>query len=351
MPELSLNSPLSSVMNIASAVILLDAHYHILWWNEQAAQLFELDEHVRKQPIQCVIDSTIFHQYLQQFSQQQQGAILVDELKQSALIRLRLMPFVDQQFLLFADDVAGIRRLEQIRKDFVDNISHELRTPLTVLSGYLETFADTEDLSPAWKRAIEQMQQQTRRMNALVNDLLLLSRLENENQQSKSQYIDMAELMHQVFDDAQAYNAEYGHSLHLRVSSHADIFGSEVDLASAFNNLITNAIKYTPKHGNIYISWQNQGDEVVFSVQDSGIGIHPTHLPRLTERFYRVDSGRSRETGGTGLGLAIVKHVLVQHNARLEIESEEHIGSTFKVIFPKERIRPAEQPEDFTDFE
>lgn len=351
MPEFTLNSSSPSVMNLASAVILLDQHYHMLWWNEQAEQLFELHDDLCQQPITQVIQAELFQQYLQQFSKQKHGIILVDELKQSALIRLRLMPFVEQQFLLFADDVAGIRRLEQIRKDFVDNISHELRTPLTVLSGYLETFADTDDLSPVWKRAIEQMQQQTRRMNALVNDLLLLSRLENDNPQSKLQRIDMAELMHQVFDDAQAYNAEYGHSLHLRVSSHADIFGSELDLASAFNNLITNAIKYTPKHGNIYISWQNQGDEVVFSVQDSGIGIHPRHLPRLTERFYRVDSGRSRETGGTGLGLAIVKHVLVQHNARLEIESEENIGSTFKVIFPKERIHPAEQPEDFTDFE
>ena len=220
----------------------------------------------------------------------------------------------------------------------MDNISHELRTPLTVLSGYIETFTDQEDLNPRWKRAFEQMQSQTRRMNALVNDLLLLSRLEGNKQIAKNQIIEMPSLMNQLFDDAQAYNVDYGHTLNLDIDSHCDLIGSDIELASAFSNLISNAIKYTPKGGTVTIGWHDDGEHGYFTVEDTGIGIDPKHLPRLTERFYRVDSARSRQTGGTGLGLAIVKHVLMQHNAYLEIDSEENKGSTFRVVFPKERL-------------
>ena len=225
-----------------------------------------------------------------------------------------------------------------MRKDFVDNISHELRTPLTVLSGYIETFTDQEDLNPRWKRAFDQMYSQTRRMNALVNDLLLLSRLEGNKQIAKNQIIEMPSLMNQLFDDAQAYNVDYGHTLNLEIDSHCDLIGSDTELASAFSNLITNAIKYTPKGGTVTMGWHDDGEHGYFIVQDTGIGIDPKHLPRLTERFYRVDSARSRQTGGTGLGLAIVKHVLMQHAAYLEVESKENQGSTFKVVFPKERL-------------
>ena len=237
-----------------------------------------------------------------------------------------------------AYDVTRMNNLEQMRKDFVDNISHELRTPLTVLSGYIETFTDQEDLNPRWKRAFDQMQSQTRRMNALVNDLLLLSRLENNKKIAKNQIIEMPSLMNQVYDDAQAYNVDYGHTLNLDIDSHYDLIGADMELASAFSNLITNAIKYTPKGGTINIGWHDDGEYGYFTVEDNGIGIDPKHLPRLTERFYRVDSARSRQTGGTGLGLAIVKHVLMQHDAYLEVESKENQGSIFKAIFPKERL-------------
>ncbi len=232
-------------------------------------------------------------------------------------VQIKMTRFGGESRLLVAYDVTRMHNLEQMRKDFVDNISHELRTPLTVLSGYIETFTDQEDISPRWKRAFDQMQSQTRRMNALVNDLLLLSRLENDKNIAKNQIIDMPNLMNQLFDDAQAYNVDYGHTLNLDIDSHCDLIGSDMEIASAFSNLITNAY---------------------FVVEDTGIGIDPKHLPRLTERFYRVDSDRSRRTGGTGLGLAIVKHVLMQHQAQLEIDSRENQGSTFKVIFPKERL-------------
>ena len=144
--------------------------------------------------------------------------------------------------------------------------------------------------------------------------------------------------MNQLFDDAQAYNVDYGHTLNLDIDSHCDLIGSDIELASAFSNLITNAIKYTPKGGAVTIGWHDDGQQACFSVEDTGIGIDPKHLPRLTERFYRVDSDRSRRTGGTGLGLAIVKHVLMQHQAYLDIESKENQGSIFKVYFPKERL-------------
>ena len=147
----------------------------------------------------------------------------------------------------------------------------------------------------------------------------------------------MPSLMNQLYDDAHAYNIDYGHTLNLDIDSHCDLIGSDMELASAFSNLITNAIKYTPKGGTVTMGWHDNGEQAYFTVEDTGIGIDPKHLPRLTERFYRVDSARSRQTGGTGLGLAIVKHVLMQHQAHLEIESKENRGSIFKVIFPKER--------------
>jgi signal transduction histidine kinase len=200
-----------------------------------------------------------------------------------------------------------------------------------------QDFTDQEDLNPRWKRAFDQMQAQAKRMNALVNDLLLLSRLENDKQIAKNQIIDMPSLMNQLYDDAHAYNIDYGHTLNLDIDSHCDLIGSDMELASAFSNLITNAIKYTPKGGTVTMGWHDNGEQAYFTVEDTGIGIDPKHLPRLTERFYRVDSARSRQTGGTGLGLAIVKHVLMQHQAHLEIESKENQGSIFKVIFPKER--------------
>jgi two-component system, OmpR family, phosphate regulon sensor histidine kinase PhoR len=165
-----------------------------------------------------------------------------------------------------------------------------------------------------------------------------LSRLENDKKIAKNQIIDMPMLMNQLFDDAHAYNSEYGHTLNLNIDSHCDLIGSDTELASAFSNLITNAIKYTPKGGTVTIGWHDNKEHGYLTVEDTGIGIDPKHLPRLTERFYRVDSARSRQTGGTGLGLAIVKHVLMQHDAYLEIESSANQGSIFKVVFPKERL-------------
>lgn len=341
----------SSLMALEEAVVLIDEQHCIEWWNPAAERLLSLKFGDHKRQVLTIIRHPDFIQYFNHVNDFPDGIVVESSFHDGRYTQIKLTRFGYESRLLVAYDVTRIHKLEQMRKDFVDNVSHELRTPLTVLSGYLETLSENEEMPQRWKRAFDQMQQQTRRMNALVNDLLLLSRLENESLQAKNQIIDMAELMNQLFDDAQGYNTEYGHTLNLNLESHNDLIGSDMELASAFGNLITNAIKYTPSQGTITIAWQDRGDEAVFSVQDTGIGINPTHLPRLTERFYRVDSGRSRETGGTGLGLAIVKHVLAQHDGHLEIESKEQLGSTFKAVFPKHRLHRPESEENFVDTE
>lgn len=332
----------SSLMALEEAVLLIDEDHCLEWWNPASERLLGLKLGDRRRQVLTILRNPEFIKYFNHVEDHPNGLILQSTLQEGRFIQVKITRFGYESRLLVAYDVTHIRKLEQMRKDFVDNISHELRTPLTVLSGYIETLSDNDDMPQRWRRAFDQMHQQARRMNALVNDLLLLSRLENESSKTKNQIVNMAELMNQLFDDAQGYNTEFGHSVHLNLDSHNDIIGSDIELASAFGNLVTNAIKYTPNNGDITISWQDRGDVSIFSVQDTGIGISPEHIPRLTERFYRVDSGRSRETGGTGLGLAIVKHVLAQHEAHLEIESQEQMGSTFKAIFPKHRLQPPE---------
>ncbi|NIE96376.1 phosphate regulon sensor histidine kinase PhoR [Acinetobacter sp. C26M] len=328
----------SSLVALAEAVVLIDDQHQIEWWNPAAEKLLGISPLDRGRNLLSILRQPSFIEYFNHSEQSPDGIRLQAQMDEERYVQVKLTRFGGESRLLVAYDTTRVHNLEQMRKDFVDNISHELRTPLTVLSGYIETFIDQDDITPRWKRAFTQMQSQTKRMNALVNDLLLLSNLENNKKVAKNQIIDMANLMNQIFDDARAYNLDYGHTLNLDIDSHCDLIGSDIEIASAFSNLITNAIKYTPAGGIITIGWHEDGDHAYFTVQDNGIGINPKHLPRLTERFYRVDSARSRQTGGTGLGLAIVKHVLMQHGAHLEITSKENEGSTFTAVFPKERL-------------
>ncbi|WP_335951530.1 phosphate regulon sensor histidine kinase PhoR [Acinetobacter beijerinckii] len=328
----------SSLVALAEAVVLIDDQHQIEWWNPAAEKLLGINPLDRGRNLLSILRQPSFIEYFNHSDQAPDGIRLQAQMDEERYVQVKLTRFGGESRLLVAYDTTRVHNLEQMRKDFVDNISHELRTPLTVLSGYIETFTDQDDITPRWKRAFNQMQSQTKRMNALVNDLLLLSNLENNKKVAKNQIIDMANLMNQIFDDARAYNLDYGHTLNLDIDSHCDLIGSDMEIASAFSNLITNAIKYTPPGGIITIGWHEDGDHAYFTVQDNGIGINPKHLPRLTERFYRVDSARSRQTGGTGLGLAIVKHVLMQHGAHLEISSKENEGSTFTAVFPKERL-------------
>jgi two-component system, OmpR family, phosphate regulon sensor histidine kinase PhoR len=226
-----------------------------------------------------------------------------------------------------------------MRRDFVANVSHELRTPLTVVGGFLETLKDIEGAVPdSLRHYFDLMEDQTSRMRNLVEDLLTLSQLESSQNPPQENIIDVQSLLATVQREAQNLSAGRHSVLIDHVDPALKLRGSAEELHSAFGNLVNNAIRYTPEGGEIRLSWQLREREAVFSVQDTGIGIEPQHIARLTERFYRVDRSRSRETGGTGLGLSIVKHILTRHQAHLEIRSDYGKGSTFSAVFPPQRV-------------
>jgi two-component system phosphate regulon sensor histidine kinase PhoR len=250
-------------------------------------------------------------------------------------LNLRLIPYSDQQWLLVARDISKLMHLEQVRRDFVANVSHELRTPLTVIHGYLELF-DPEDM-PEWSPMLEEMRKQSQRMGQIVEDLLTLSRLEAQ-EQSPEEIVGMTALLHTLRREGEALS-QGRHKVTVEDSAGVDLVGSTKELHSAFSNLVSNAVRYTPTGGSIRIRFARGGDQgAVLSVQDTGYGIPAQHLPRITERFYRVSTSRSRESGGTGLGLSIVKHVIALHQARLEIASEVGQGSVFSIHFGAARV-------------
>jgi two-component system phosphate regulon sensor histidine kinase PhoR len=255
-------------------------------------------------------------------------------------LSLRLVPYSDDLWLLIVRDVSQITRLEQMRRDFVANVSHELRTPLTVVHGYLEML-DESGLDPAghpeWAPMLAEMQRQSQRMTRLVEDLLTLSRLESRDALDEEP-VSMASMLATLRREAEALS-QGRHDVVAEDDARIDLLGSSPELHSAFSNLVSNAVRYTPEGGRIEIRLaRDDTGGAVLSVRDSGYGIPATHLPRLTERFYRVSASRSRESGGTGLGLAIAKHVLGLHQARLRIDSEVGLGSTFACVFGPERV-------------
>ncbi|WCE04568.1 phosphate regulon sensor histidine kinase PhoR [Pseudoxanthomonas sp. JBR18] len=253
-------------------------------------------------------------------------------------LNIRLIPYSDQYWLLVARDVSKLLRLEEMRRDFVANVSHELRTPLTVVHGYLDML-DTDEV-PEWKPILEEMQKQSNRMTQLVEDLLTLSRLEVQDS-LPHENIGMASMMSTLRREAEALS-QRRQTIVMEDCGDIDLWGSNKELHSAFSNLVSNAVRYTPVGGTITIALAREGQGAVLSVRDTGYGIPESHLPRITERFYRVSTSRSRESGGTGLGLSIVKHVLNLHQARLEIDSAVGQGSTFSVHFGPERVHPRE---------
>jgi len=235
-----------------------------------------------------------------------------------------------------ADIRKHINQLERVRQDFVANVSHELRTPLTVLRGYLETLISKDDEEiEKYQKIFEQMYQHSLRMENIIGDLLLLSRLENDDQPSDENHaVPVAELLTTLCGDAKIISGEKHHAINLELMPELCLKGSDEELKSLFSNFIVNAVKYTPANGIIKVSWQVENGQAAFSVSDTGIGIDEKHIPRITERFYRVDKARSRDSGGTGLGLAIAKHVLMRHQGELSVESKLGEGSTFKCVFP-----------------
>lgn len=342
-PEIVLNA-------LKDALIIVDKQGIVCWYNDAAGALFTLKntpspESVVGRPIHEVLANEEFVQKLTTILQQpQKGSasphhhfIFLSERQHGEIYKTEITHLADGRVLLSIANHTYIHHLEQMRTDFVGNVSHEMRTPLTVLMGYLENFNNAADMPAKWARGIKLMTEQAVRLNNIVDDLLMLSRLEHDDS-TPAVMVDMPRVLMQVFDEAQASNAEGAHLIDLHLDTDKNVLGLEVYLHSAISNLVLNAIKYTPKGGEINIIWEEVEGGALLSVKDEGIGIAKEHLSRLTERFYRVDSGRSRATGGTGLGLAIVKHVLMKHDATLQIKSAQNKGSTFSVFFPKSRL-------------
>lgn len=341
--SLALERMRSVTSAMPDGIVILDEHDRIEWCNPVAEQHLGINLTLDAgQQITYLVRQIPFVEYLaaRQFSN---PLILKQTRQHGMIVSLQLVPYGYNQKLLISRDITRFEKIETMRRDFIANVSHELRTPLTVIGGFLETLSADENVNNGFnKRALALMTEQTTRMQRLIEDLLILSRLENEQSKASEKTVNVVSLLNDVLQDAESLSSGR-HQIKLNITTHDQLLGSEQELRSAFGNLISNAIRYTPDKGEITINWEKRAGQGVFFVQDSGIGIESEHIPRLTERFYRVDSSRSRETGGTGLGLAIVKHVLNRHEARLEITSTVGKGSRFTVWFPAKRLLEADE--------
>lgn len=328
-----------STAALKDAVIMLDSHGNLEWWNQAAETLLGLKTPQDSgQSISNLVRDPRFKEYFDK-GNYLEPLDLPSPINDRRHLQFHITRYGNREHLMLVRDVTRLHQLEQMRKDFVANVSHELRTPLTVIAGYLETLLDNvEAINPRWLRALQQMQQQGGRMQNLLNDLLLLAKLEATDYPSDNQPVAVDLLLLSIKNDAQALSAERRHRISLEADPHLRLKGSEAELRSAFSNLVFNAVKYTPSEGEIHIRWWGDEQGAHLAVQDNGPGIEAKHLPRLTERFYRVDSSRASHTGGTGLGLAIVKHVLLRHRARLDIVSSLGKGSTFTCHFPSQQV-------------
>lgn len=323
----------ASVAALEEAVALIDGQGNLEWWNPAAERTLGFRANDRGQPVTNLIRAPSFIRFFNH-GPYKEGLKIPSQRFPGRQLQFEITRFGDNDRLMIVYDITRLHNLEQMRKDFVANVSHELRTPLTVLTGYLETLLEqTAASEPRWQRALGQMEQQATRMNNLVNDLLLLSRLENQPEDREPQIVNVPRMLRQIHQDALALAATKKQTVTLDAEADLCLLGMDADLRSAFSNLVTNAVKYTPDGGSIAVRWWSDEAGAHFSVKDTGYGIDAMHLPRLTERFYRADAARSSATGGTGLGLAIVKHVLMQHKAKLDIQSELGKGSRFSCHF------------------
>src|SRR5258706_42918 len=322
-------------------VAVLDAEYRLDWCNDAAREHLGLDpERDRNQPIVNMVRSPEFVEYLRaaDFSEPLQ----LGSPGGRRMLSLQVVFFGDEDHLLLSQDVTGAARVEAMRRDFVANVSHELRTPLTVLAGFLETIQDLKLDAGRVRDYVGLMAPQAERMKHLIDDLLTLSALEHAPAPPDTERVALRPLLERMRAEAEALSAGK-HRVSLEMSGEHDLLGAESEIASAFVNLVSNAVRYTQAGGEIRLRWKSSDTGGEFSVEDSGIGIDPEHLPRLTERFYRVDRGRSRETGGTGLGLSIVKHALARHQAALLVDSTPGKGSRFAARFPAARLAASQK--------
>jgi len=323
---------------LPDAALMLSNELTIEWGNKKAQRLLGVrwpDDF--SQRIDNLLRAPEFSDYLGQ-ENFESPCLLISPVLNDVQLEIRIMAYGSENVLLLARDISNIQRLEDMRRDFVANVSHELKTPLTVVRGYVEMIQASEDvLDPHWQKAFQTIEGQVSRMDRLVEQLLNLAKVEN-NSHDEKQSINMAELIRTLVDEINWLNQEKNHQISLNITTDIHVFGYETELKSACANLLSNAIAYTPADGCIDVSWQLVDNKAVFSVKDNGDGIKPEHVNRLTERFYRIDRSRSRDTGGSGLGLAIVKHVLHHHQAELVITSHWGKGSEFSIFFDQNAL-------------
>jgi two-component system phosphate regulon sensor histidine kinase PhoR len=329
---------LTAIEASPNGVLLLDKHDQIEWCNSVAADHFGLDP-VRdvQQRITNLVRDPSFVAYMQQADWD--PGVSLGARNGRGTLSVLVRPYGSGKKLLLSQDVTERLRNESMRRDFVANVSHEIRTPLTVLSGFVETLSTLQLTSDERDRVLMRMREQTARMQALVADLLTLAQLEGSPRPPADNWVPLQPLLDRVAADAKALSAGR-HRFRLQAVPNVELAGSASELQSAVGNLLSNAVRYTPEDGLIELSWQQRADGAgVVTVSDNGMGIGREHLPRLTERFYRVDGSRSRDTGGTGLGLSIVKHVMQRHGGEIDVDSELGRGSSFRLVFPGARVR------------
>ncbi|CAA9892293.1 Phosphate regulon sensor protein PhoR [Candidatus Methylobacter favarea] len=320
---------------LPDAAVVLGNNDEIEWENKAAREVLGLKQSDKGQRIPNLIRFPEFISYLRS-GNYNEAVIIPSPIDDRITLEVRVVAYGAGLRLLLAQDVTQLKKMERMRKDFVANVSHELRTPLTVLKGYLETLQDMDDgNSPLLTTSFKEMQAQTERMQHLVDDLLLLTRL--ETQQKKPQCINVPELLSQICRESDTLETA-DRRIKLTLQSDAHIFGEEQELRSAFTNLLSNALKYSPQDSVVKVRWYETNDSMVLEVEDQGEGIAAADIPRITERFYRCEVKRNRKVNGTGLGLAIVKHVLMRHDAKLNIASELGKGSRFSCHFPVTRL-------------
>jgi two-component system phosphate regulon sensor histidine kinase PhoR len=329
---------LSAIEASPNGVLLLDAGDAIEWCNSMAAEHFGLDpERDRRQRVTNLVRAPAFVAYLQ--AARFDEAVVFAGPGGRGTLSVLVRPYGEGMKLVLSQDITERERAETMRRDFVANVSHEIRSPLTVLAGFLETLSHLPLSEAERKRVLLLMQQQTGRMQSLVGDLLTLAQLEGSPRPAPDRWLGVAGFMQRALDDAIALSAGR-HAIEAVGGADAELAGSEPELLSAVGNLLSNAVRYTPEGGRIALRWRWRDDGgAEFEISDTGIGIAREHVPRLTERFYRVDGSRSRDTGGTGLGLAIVKHVAQRHGGEIDIASEPGQGSTFRLVLPALRVR------------
>lgn len=320
---------------LPDAAIVLGEFAEIEWTNKAAREMFGLKKSDKGQRIPNLIRTPAFIQYLKSNDYRTKISIS-SPVNENVILQISIVPYGAGLRLLLAQDITHLKNIERMRTDFVTNVSHELRTPLTVLRGYLETLQELDDVPNAYFRSFQNMSTQTERMQLLIDNLLLLARLETKAK--KVECVCVPELLKQICRESDLLEKDE-RRVELTINSNANIDGDEDELRSAFTNLVVNALKYSPPDKAVKVGWfKSTEGGVYFEVEDFGEGIAPNDIPRITERFYRVEVKRNRKINGTGLGLAIVKHVLVRHDAKLEIESHLGRGSRFRCVFPDKRL-------------